>query len=232
MMSEQIGNLAKALAAAQVELENPALNKINPHFRSKYADLASVLNAVRPVLGKHGIALMQITETLDTAVLLRSRLVHSSGEWIEATYPVANIGKHQEMGAALTYAKRQSLSALVGVAGEEDDDGNEATEKDMLKGAAAAPKAAAAKTTKKDNPDRYDESKSASVFDEMVMALEECASKPDMVAWANKYAPMKANLTDEHKKLIEKAFQDAQIRIRDAAQAPKAEPPKSDDDDF
>lgn len=204
--SENIGQLAKALSAAQVELTNPNLNKINPHFKSKYADLASVLNAVRPVLGKHGIAIMQITETLDAAIILHTRLVHTSGEWISSTYPVSHIGKHQEMGAALTYAKRQALSAMVGVAGEEDDDGNEATKQTLQP-------ATFTKPVKKPNANEFDPEESAIVHDNMIEGLNECVSKEDLRAWAVKNAPLKANLIEDHKKSIDKAFQDAQTAI-------------------
>ena len=204
--SETIGHLAKALAAAQLELTNPTLNKINPHFKSKYADLASVLNSVRPVLGKHGIAIMQITETLDAAIILHTRLVHTSGEWISSTYPVSHIGKHQEMGAALTYAKRQALSAMVGVAGEEDDDGNEATKQTLQP-------ATFTKPVKKSNANEYGPEESAVVHDQMITELMDCNSKEDLRAWATKNAPLKANLIEDHKKSIDKAFQDAQVDL-------------------
>lgn len=218
--SEQIGQLAKALAAAQIELTNPALNKVNPHFKSKYADLANVLNAVRPILGKHGIAIMQIPNTLDTAILLHTRLIHTSGEWIESTYPVSNIGKHQDMGAALTYAKRQALAAMVAVAGEEDDDGNEATKQTLQP-------AAFTKPAKKPNANEYSVEECIAVHDEMLASLNECESKEDLRAWATKYAPMKANLIDDYKKLIDVAFQDAQVRVKNAPQ-----PKKTEDDSF
>lgn len=217
--SETIGHLAKALAAAQIELTNPVLNKTNPHFRSKYADLATVLNAVRPVLGKHGIAVMQITETLDSAILLHTRLIHTSGEWISSTYPVSHIGKHQEMGASLTYAKRQALSAMVAVAGEDDDDGNEATQQTLKP-------AAFTKPAKKANANEYDPEASASIHDQMIGELNDCASKEDLRAWATKNAPLKANLIEDHKKSIDTAFQEAQLRVKNAAQ------PKKDEDEF
>jgi len=204
--SETIGHLAKALSAAQVELTNPTLNKVNPHYKSKYADLASVLNSVRPVLGKHGIAIMQITETLDAAIILHTRLVHTSGEWISSTYPVCHIGKHQEMGAALTYAKRQALSAMVGVAGEEDDDGNEATKQTLQPTTFTKP-------VKKPNANQYSDTESAVVHDQMITELMDCNSKEDLRAWATKNAPLKANLIEDHKKSIDKAFQDAQIDL-------------------
>lgn len=217
--SETIGQLAKALAAAQIELTNPVLNKVNPHFRSKYADLANVLNSVRPILGKHNIAVMQITETLDSAILLHTRLIHTSGEWISSTYPVSHIGKHQEMGAALTYAKRQALSAMVAVAGEDDDDGNEATQQTLKPSAFTKP-------AKKANANEYDPEASAAVHDQMIGELNECESKEDLRAWATKNAPLKANLIEDHKKSIDTAFQEAQLRVKNAAQ------PKKDEDEF
>ena len=124
--SEQINEIATALAKAQGEMTNPTFNKTNPHFKSSYADLSSVLNAVRPALAKNGIALMQMTGMEEAGVVLYTRLTHISGQWIESVYPVTASGKHQEIAAALTYAKRLSLSAIAGVAGEDDDDGNEA----------------------------------------------------------------------------------------------------------
>ena len=214
--SETIGQLAEALAKAQIELNNPVLNKTNPHFKSKYADLANVLNAVRPVLGAHGIAVMQITETLDTAIVLHTRLIHTSGEWIESTYPVSHIGKHQEMGAALTYAKRQALSAMVAVAGEDDDDGNEATQQTLKP-------AAFTKPAKKPNANEYDPEASAAVHDQMIGELNDCESKEDLRAWATKNAPLKANLIEDHKKSIDTAFQDAQVRVKNAPQLKKTE---------
>ena len=121
--SEQTNEIAEALASAQGEVRNPSYNRVNPHFKSKYADLGEVLSVVRPALSKYGIALMQMTDVTDTGIVLHTRLTHSSGQWIEGVYPVSPMGTHQQMGAALTYAKRQALSAIVGVAGEDDTDG-------------------------------------------------------------------------------------------------------------
>ena len=82
--SDNISAIADALAKAQGEIQNPNFNKVNPHFKSKYADLSSVLNAVRPALSKHGIALMQMTGLEDSGVVLYTRLTHSSVDWTVA----------------------------------------------------------------------------------------------------------------------------------------------------
>ena len=126
--SQEISELAGGLAAAQGEIKNPAKNRTNPHFKSKYADLADGLDAIRPVLSKHGLSFVQVTEVDGESILLRTRLMHKSGQWIEGVYPVARIGNatHQAIGSSLSYAKRYALFSLVGVHGDEDDDGNAA----------------------------------------------------------------------------------------------------------
>jgi hypothetical protein len=120
--SEKIAEIGAALAKAQAELRNPAKNRENPHFKSKYADLAEGLDVIRPVLAKHGIAFVQATEFENDMVILRTRLIHGN-QFLESSYPVSRLDKHQTMGASLTYAKRQALFSLVGVSGDDDDDG-------------------------------------------------------------------------------------------------------------
>lgn len=122
MMSETINELAAALAKAQIEMKNAPLNASNPHFKNRYADLASVRDACVPVLAKHGIATSQmiVGDRLVTAIM------HSSGQWIASEYPLPPTDKAQAFGSSLTYAKRYSLAAIVGIAADEDDDANTA----------------------------------------------------------------------------------------------------------
>lgn len=135
--------LTAALAAAQGEL--PAIRKdnvakISPGREYRYADLATVLAAVRPVLSKHGLALVQRTDIREGALVLMTELRHASGEVIDTLYPVCATGaRHQEMGGALTYARRYALCALLGIAADDDDDGATAAETPPVK-AAKAPK--------------------------------------------------------------------------------------------
>jgi ERF superfamily protein len=118
--SEQISELAAALAAAQGMMENAIMNRTNPHFKTKYADLAAVLNAARKPLSANGLAIVQ---TIGDGVL-HTRLLHTSGQWIASEHPLPMSGRPQEIGSALTYARRYSLSALIGIAADEDDDAN------------------------------------------------------------------------------------------------------------
>lgn len=129
--SESIDQLATALAAAQAEMKNAYTNASNPHFKSKYADLAKVRDTVTPALTKNGIAVVQGTDILDTGIHVVTRLVHKSGQWIESRWPIA-FDKPQAMGSAYTYAKRYSLAAICNIAADEDDDANAANDKPVM----------------------------------------------------------------------------------------------------
>lgn len=123
--SESIATIAKALAAAQTAMKNPEKNSFNPHFRSKYANLADVRDAVMAHLGKQGLSLVQLPTELDDGPALTSILMHESGEWIETTLKLrATKNDPQSVGSALTYARRYALQSIAGVAAEDDDDGN------------------------------------------------------------------------------------------------------------
>lgn len=148
MQSEQINELAAALAKAQGDMKNAALNRTNPHFKSRYADLAAIRDAVIPALTKHGLALVQYTDWTADGLTLRTRLTHASGQWIESTYPLPVVlDKPQAMGSALTYARRYSMAAMCGISAEEDDDANAAQGAAVQKPAATkqAPSPAEAK---------------------------------------------------------------------------------------
>lgn len=131
--SEQINELAAALAKAQATIKNPSKDKKNPHFKSSYADIASGLEVIRPALSAQNISFVQATDVVEDGMVLVTRLMHGgSGQWIEGTYPVGKFGPHQQMAASLTYSKRMALFALVGVHGEdEDDDGESAGTADV-----------------------------------------------------------------------------------------------------
>ena len=125
------GAIAKALAAAQAEMTNPGFDSQNPHFRSRFASLASVRNAVVPVLARHGICLTQDVQTVDKGVACYTTLTHESGQSMTfgplvmpATKPDA-----QGFGSAATYARRYALMAVCAVVGDDDDDANAASGK-------------------------------------------------------------------------------------------------------
>jgi hypothetical protein len=124
--SELINELATALAKAQGELENASKSSNNPHFKSKYADLAEILNTVRPVFASHGLSVTQCPSFEAGIVSVETILMHSSGQWITSVIsaPVSKLDA-QGVGSAITYCRRYSLASVAGIA-QEDDDANSA----------------------------------------------------------------------------------------------------------
>jgi hypothetical protein len=122
MQSEQTADLAAALAKAQGQMRAAAFNKTNPHFKNKYADLAAVIDAIRAPLADNGLSYTQTTEIRDSGFALVTTLRHSTGQWVASEYPLPMAAKPQELGSALTYARRYSLSAIACIAADEDDD--------------------------------------------------------------------------------------------------------------
>lgn len=131
--SEAINEIAAALAHAQGAITNAEKDRVNPHLGNKYMTLTSVWDAIRKPLSDNGLSIVQVTEADDDgAVLLLTRLMHASGQYIEATYPVIGmenrgVNAAQAAGSALTYARRYSLTSLIGVVADEDDDAGAAT---------------------------------------------------------------------------------------------------------
>jgi hypothetical protein len=127
--SQEINELAGALSKAQGEMQAAIKDKVNPFFKSSYADLGSVWDAARPVLSKYGLCVMQTTHMAPdgTKILMVTTLAHTSGQWVKSFLPL-NPSKNdsQGIGAALTYLRRYSLSAIVGVVCDDDDDGETA----------------------------------------------------------------------------------------------------------
>jgi hypothetical protein len=132
--SDTLSALMPALVAAQGSIKNITKEKKNTHFKNNYADIADGLDVIRPALSANGLAVTQSTDfDQDRGIFtLHTRIYHISGEWIGSTYPLPTNGKAQDMGSAITYARRYALFALVGVAAtDEDNDGNDAAEVKM-----------------------------------------------------------------------------------------------------
>jgi len=128
LKSESIAALAKAIALSQLHVGNALKSSTNPHFKSKYADLAEILNTVRPVFSANCIAIVQ-TPTFESGVAsVETMLCHESGEFISSvcSSPVSKQDA-QGIGSAITYLRRYSLAAMCGIA-QEDDDGQHAVQ--------------------------------------------------------------------------------------------------------
>jgi len=127
--SESIKEIASALARFQAEVKDPVKDSDNPFFKSKYVELDGLLAAVRPVLSKNGLSFIQSPGGNGQDITITTLLMHSSGEWIEFDPLTLHAVKTDPQGAgsAITYARRYSLSAILGVAWDADDDGNKAS---------------------------------------------------------------------------------------------------------
>lgn len=129
MMSQSIAALAAALSKAQGQFEHAKKDANNPFFKSKYADLASVIDAAKPHLAANGLAVVQTTNFTEHGLFLVTSLIHESGEYICGEYPIKPTKDDpQSMGSAVSYARRYTFSAITGIAAD-DDDGNKASEK-------------------------------------------------------------------------------------------------------
>lgn len=127
--SESIKSLAEALAKAQRDIPSVAFDKVNPHFRSKYASLTAIWDAVRRPLTDNGLSVSQGVVEMNGRFVCVTVLFHVSGEWLETEQPML-LGKQdmQGLGSAETYAKRYALASLLGVVSDDDDDGNAAVQ--------------------------------------------------------------------------------------------------------
>ncbi len=126
--SESLEHIAPALIAAQGMIQGAIKDANNPFFKSSYADLESCWDAVKPALQANGLAIVQTMSFVPEAgPSLITMLLHSTGEYISGEQPVcAKTNTPQDMGSAITYARRYGLSAIVGLI-QVDDDGHAAT---------------------------------------------------------------------------------------------------------
>tara|TARA_B100000949_G_scaffold135172_1_gene119058 strand:- start:1373 stop:2008 length:636 start_codon:yes stop_codon:yes gene_type:complete len=162
-MSEEIGHLSAALVKAQAEVESALKFSTNPHYGSPYADLTSVLTAIKPVLAKHGLAMVQYPGYGGDIVTMITLLIHESGEWLQspvASIPITKKDPHGAM-SGYTYLRRGCASSLMALIAD-DDDGN----------AAVGPAPKQTKPTKKVAPKKPTAAESKKLLAERLSVLE------------------------------------------------------------
>jgi hypothetical protein len=237
--SESVAALAAALAKAQAKLVNPE-KSLTATIRTgrpgegersfRYAPLASGLDIVRKTLGQHEIATVQTTAIDQTAgmVNLTTMLAHASGEWIASDWPVCPVSETaspQRMGAALTYARRYALFALVGIAGEDDLDAP-----DLCDGARSPTPSPAERSLKPNDgqprvpprkpgngqrrhgmhgerPRTLEPEQSAKLRDTLLTAVGNITSADSAAIWAQEALAAKNRLAATDAKLVEDAFE-------------------------
>jgi len=221
--SERIGAIAAALAKAQAELSNPE-KTLEATIRSpfpreedrtfRYASLASGLDIVRKALSQQEIATLQTTrsEQVTGQIHLTTLLAHASGEWISSDLPVCaskDVEAPHRLGAALTYARRYALFALVGIAGDDDLDAPDVTTSTP---AASAPQTAPGLNGKlsKNIPSRSPVLPAKESIELLNRLLRELALREDsegLLAWAKSSLPLKNTLVEVDARILETAYQ-------------------------
>ncbi|WP_439369400.1 ERF family protein [Bradyrhizobium sp. DASA03120] len=223
--SEHIGAIAVALAKAQGQLTNPEKTLTaqirSPFLRDddrtfRYASLASGLEIVRKTLSQQEIAIIQTTRVEENTgtIHLTTLLAHSSGEWISSDWPVCavrDVEAPHRMGAALTYARRYALFALVGIAGEDDLDppdtvGPPGTEPQ-------APLSAKLKPAMANRAPVLGLPQSAELREQLLSQLAPLTASNDLLAWAKTSLPRKNVLQEADARVVEAAYQ---VKLDDA----------------
>jgi hypothetical protein len=249
--SDTIGAIAAALARAQGELTNPE-KSLTATIRSpfpregdktfRYASLASGLDIVRKSLGQHEIATIQTTaiDQQSGQIRLTTLLAHASGEWISSDWPVCPVSEMatpHRMGAALTYARRYALFALVGIAGEDDLDAP-----DILSEPAASvdtfdnanpptgrkPPDGSIHKPRQPKPILATEP-SAALRDQLIAEIQNLTDGDELALWAQRRLPAKNTLTADDARAVEIACQAVLDRLKphapdDPEQIPNGEP--------
>lgn len=227
--SEHIGTIAAALARAQAELTNPEKTLTamirSPFLRDddrtfRYASLAAGLDIVRKTLSQQEIATIQTTRIDVTTghIHLTTLLAHASGEWISSDWPICalkDVEAPHRMGAALTYARRYALFALVGIAGEDDLDAP-----DTVAGPPGAEPQAPPNVKPRPargilhRPPVLGPAQSAGLREQLLRQLAALPAGNDLLAWAKATLPLKNTLLEPDARLVEAAYQ---TKLEDAA---------------
>ena len=246
--SETIGAIAAALAKAQGQLTNPEKSLIatirSPFPREgdrtfRYASLASGLDIVRKSLGQHEIATVQTT-AIDQEfgqIRLTTLLAHASGEWISSEWPVcatSETANPQRMGAALTYARRYALFALVGIAGEDDLDAPDLLVEPSPKMDTAVGTSHGTNSRKPPNGSVHKPRQpgpvlaaaaSAALRDQLVAEIRDLKDGDGLALWAHRRLPAKNTLSAEDAHAVEAAYQAVlDATDRDALAQPGPDP--------
>lgn len=197
--SDQTEKLFKAIVEAQAEMPTVTKSATNPFFKCKYATLDSVVNAAKPVLATHGLAVVQGgRETGTGKVIITTRIIHTSGQWIESELEMApDKNTPQGVGACLTYASRYGYRML-GVVTDEDDDGNAASQQSEAKAALKEPQEKTDEAAKSSAEDR----------DKFLKAIKEITALPRLKSWYEKHKDKINALMPGHK--------DEVLRAKDA----------------
>jgi hypothetical protein len=181
--------LADALCRAQSQMQAAKFDKQNPHFKNKYASLASVIDAIRKPLADNGLSVVQMVQ-MDRLI---TRLQHTSGQFLESAYPLPATPTPQQFGSALTYARRYSLSAICCISADEDDDA-EITRDKVL--------------PKKDSRD---------VYNKLQEELREQETFEELMAWGKMSEPRIAIMPEDWQDILKLQFEERRLEFKQKA---------------
>jgi hypothetical protein len=237
MQSEQTNELVAAIAKAQGVMKPAAFNRVNPHFKNRYADLTAVMEAARP-LAANGIAVTHVPEIRDGGgFVLITTLHHTSGQWISGEWPLP-IAEPQKMASAVTYAKRYSLCALAAIVADEDDDAEGArtngqvsstpqprqnphvTRPDDLSDAKPRHDERGNRIdwidTSEHRVERLSKAKARPVAETLNFAMRKNTTADQLVAWGEDHAPEVASLPVEWEEIFQARYQEFLDELRTA----------------
>jgi hypothetical protein len=244
MQSQQTADLAAALAKAQAAMKNAPFDKSNPHFKNKYASLASVIDTIRKPLADNGLSYTQTTQIRENGFVLVTTLRHASGQWVESEYPLPQGVRPQELGSALTYARRYSISALACIAADEDDDAEGARVNGQT---SSEPRPNPHVTRPEDLSDakprfdargnridwvdtsghrveRLSKAKARPLADALNKAMRLCSTEAELVEWGIEHSEQIASLPQDWEEIFQNRYQEFLDGLRaSAAQQEAAE---------
>jgi len=232
--SETVGAIATALAKAQSELINPEKTLTativgrNGERTFRYASLATGLDLIRKCLGQHQIAVLQSTTVDQGRIMLTTRLVHASGEWVASLWPVCHTAEvsAQMKGAALTYARRYALFTLVGIAGEDDLDAPELVQLPEPPHPDQPPARKSGYGNGSVHRPRLpslSREESAALRDQLAQEISAIDSANALALWAHRSLPTKNTLTQADAQAVEAAYV-ARLKACPEEGGPSAEP--------
>lgn len=235
LQSDTLTDLSAALVKAQQALKAAPFNRTNPHFKNKYADLASVLDTIRKPLADQGLSVTQTTEMRAGTFCLVTTLRHASGQWIASEYPLPQTARPQELGSALTYARRYSLSAIACIAADEDDDAEGARKDGQVatmkrenphvtrpEDISDARPRFAADGTRTDWIDtsefagalRMPKAKAREIFGNLGKQMMATESVDDLTGWASAHAELVASLPADWEEIMQSRYQEHMDSLR------------------
>ncbi len=222
--SEQINELAKALSVAQGQIVGAEKDATNPHFKSQYSTLDAIWKACRAPLADNGLGVTQIGKITEGGDVLETILMHTSGQWVSGELRIKSTDPNpQKLGSYLTYLRRYALSAIVGVAPTDDDDGESAIQPHRRPSPSPYPR-----TQAPQGPTAQEMATVAS----MTRDVGNCPDVATLQEWAATNKPWIQGLPEQLQPQVRRAYAERLLDLRKLAPSePSAEAPPAGDGD-